>query len=267
MRSLDLRTLGGRAWQVAFAANSTEFGGANFDGDPWILRRDEWVHGFDRIIARWPLLTAPPLVEGVDHVQRYFKEGMLRATGPAETRARLELALHALAGTLTGRFLLHHFTTMGGEIEAVTDPEFMRRLGLEYPAGACLRSGDGRPLVLMAAVWTPLAPEEIASALAHEITHGVVQNVVDRLSQGGQATKDAFVWNETMAATIQARVELELGLVPKNLAANPDGSLRSPEETAEAIRRDPVYAKIIGESLPWPLAQSDNPLIALVRGL
>ncbi len=272
LRTINLRGL----WatqpataQLGFVANAPEWGGVDVDGDTSRLRPDEWMLGLARLGLRNPALLASSQ-SSIREIQTFFDTG-LRPGGPADGRALLVKALNALASTPRGRLLIERFQGLSGETEAVTDEAFKRTFGTEFAAAGCTETEDGRPHLLVANVFGD-DPKGIASVLAHEMTHGLVQKIVESMRQAGptpeDAAADALLWNETLAATVQARVEAELGLTPCNLAANPDGSLRTPEETAQAIRNDPTYAECLAGAgspgLRWPFSVAGPQLHGLL---
>ena len=272
MRSVDLRALyctNPVAAYVGCIANSRAHGGVDLDGDVFTLTSREWVEGIARLARRSPQIGAPILADGGRELQRFFETG-LRANGPGAWRELTAVAIDQLRTTPTGRALLDRFHRVGGEIEAVTDEEFKRVFGSDFAAAGCTRTADGRPLLLIANVFGG-DPKGIASVIAHEMTHGLVQPIVDAMLRSGPtpaaAASDTVIWNETIAGTIQAKVELELGLQPGNLAANPDGTLRTHEETARAIRLDPTYSKMTADAtqtLRWPLSVAGEAIVRLL---
>ena len=113
-----------------------------------------------------------------------------------------------------------------------------------------------------------LDPRAGAALLAHEGTHArdehrlrvrqwheLTRMPVDATREGGAFTpftashsrgqdiEDFAVWTEVNAYRTEARVQRELGQRPDGLAATSSGGLRTRQQTADAVRADPLYAR------------------------
>lgn len=264
MNPIDLNALSNSypfAAYVGRAANDASYGGVDLDDDTNVLTCEEWQQGLPSLRQiQGPRFSNREVNHAVEYIHAWFSNGSKATSDFANTQI-LRVAEVELQKSQTGKTLLRSFRQLGGEIQVLSDEEFMRRY--DCIGATPTKTPDGRPELLIAQEFFRRGPTTVAVTLAHEIVHVMSDKETDQRSRIHPF--EAWVWAETLAATIQAKVEVELNFMGGSAARNDDGSLRTIKETADAIRNDSGHSQdATAMPLRWPLNTVGPPLSELL---